>query len=280
MREYREAEKSIVKNEQLHIQRSDKFRLLKKSLNLFYDDDGILRLKGRLENASMRFEEKFPILLRDSHFLHLHIRKSHAEVWHDRVKATLTKLREKFWVVRGRQVVSRMITPCVTCKRHLEKGLLPPPSPSLPEFRVCADYCFQTTGVDYAGPLMVKSIYSSSTVMNHASGLFTCATSRAVHLELAPNLEADAFLRALRRFFNRRGKPSLLIDDNAQTFKANSVKSFLLQNGVEHSPILPCHSLVGRILRKTRSQCQNSTEESRWYCETELRRNGNRVGRD
>ena len=135
--------------------------------------------------------------------------------------------------------MKRVIAPCVTCKRHIAKGLLPPPSPPLPEFRVRTDHCFQTTGVDYAGPVWVKSIYGSSTDMNKAYiSLFTCATSRAVHLELVPNLEADAFLRCLIRFFNRRGKPNLLIDDNAQTFKANIVKRFLLQNGVEHSPIL------------------------------------------
>ena len=238
--EYREAEKSIIKKEQLKIQQGEKFSLLKKSLNLFYDEDGILRLKGRLENAPLEYDEKFPILLKDSHFLHLHVRKCHADVWHDRVKATLKKLREKFWVIRGRQVVSRVIKPCVTCKRHLENGLLPPPSPALPEFRVCADHCFQSVGVDYAGPLMVKSIYGSNPTMHRAYVcLFTCATSRAVHLELVPTLEADAFLRALRRFINRRGKPGLLIDDNATNFKANSVKSFLLQNGIEHSPILP-----------------------------------------
>ena len=238
--EYREAEKQVIRYEQFHIQNNDKFTLLKRSLKLFFDEDGILRVKGRLENSALEYNSKFPILLRDSHFLKLQILKSHFDVWHDRVKPTLSRLRNKFWIVRGRQIVKRIIGPCVTCKRHLEKGLLPPPSPPLPEFRIRANHCFETTGVDYAGPLLVKSIYGSSTTMNKAYiCLFTCATSRAVHLELVPNLEADVFLRCLRRFFSRRGRPNLLIDDNAKTFKANAVKSFLFRNGIEHSPILP-----------------------------------------
>ena len=238
--EYREAEKVVIRDEQLQIQKSDKFNLLKKSLNVFTDGDGILRVKGRLENSELGYKEKYPILLRDSHFLHLQIRKSHFEIWHDRLKPTLARLRKKFWVTRGRQVVKRVIAPCVTCKRHLAKGLLPPPSPPLPEFRVRTDHCFQTTGLDYAGPVWVKDIYGSSTVMNKAYiCLFTCATSRAVHLELVPNLEAEAFLRCLKRFFNRRGKPNLIIDDNQTAFKSSLVKTFLLQNNVEHSPILP-----------------------------------------
>ena len=256
--EYREAEKRVIRYEQFHIQNNDKFTLLKRSLKLFFDEDRILRVKGRLENSALEYNMKYPILLRDSHFLKLQIFKSHFDIWHDRVKPTLSRLRTKFWVVRGRQIVKRTIGTCVTCKRHLEKGLLPPPSPALPESRVCADYCFETTGVDYAGPLLVKSIYRSSTSMNKAYiCLFTCATSRAVHLELAPNLEADAFLRCLRRFFNRRGKPSLLIDDNATTFKAKSVKSFLFQHGIEHSPILPASPWWGgfyeRLVRSVKT---------------------------
>ena len=258
LNEYRDAEKLIIKHEQFHLQKCDKFNLLKKSLNLFHDDDGILRVKGRLEHSGLKYGQKFPILLRDSHFLHLHIRKCHYDVWHDRVKPTLAKLRLRFWVVRGRQVVKRVIAPCVTCKRHLGKGLLPPQSPSLPEFRVKTDHCFQSTGVDYAGPLLVKSIYGSSTLMNDAYiCLFTCATSRAVHLELVPNIEADTFLRALKRFVNRRGKPSLIIDDNAKYFKANSVKSYLLQNGIEHSTILPASPWWGgfyeRLVRSVKT---------------------------
>ena len=129
-----------------------------------------------------------------------------------------------------------MIAPCVTCKRQLGKGLLPPPSPPLPEYRVHANRGFQTTGVDYAGPAMVKPIYKSSVVqvLNPAYiCLITCATTRAVHLELVPNLEAESFIRALIRFFKRRGKPGLMIDDNATTFKSKRVISFLLQNGVK-----------------------------------------------
>ena len=256
--EYRDAEKLIIKHEQFQIQKCNKFNLMKKSLNLFSDEDGILRVKGRLEHSGLDYGKKFPILLRDSHFLRLQILKCHYEIWHDRVRATLSRLRDRFWVVRGRQVVKRVIGPCVTCKRHLGKGLLPPQSPPLPEFRLRTDYCFKSTGVDHAGPLLVKSIYGTSTSMHEAYiCLFTCATSRAVHLELVPDTGSDAFLRALRRFVNRRGKPSLLIDDNATNFKSKTVSSYLMQNGIEHSPILPASPWWGgfyeRLVRSVKT---------------------------
>ena len=41
---------------------------------------------------------------------------------------------------------------------------------------------------------------------------------RAVHLEVAHSLDADAFINALRRFIARRGKPQIIISDNGTNF--------------------------------------------------------------
>ena len=52
--------------------------------------------------------------------------------------------------------------------------------------------------------------------------LFTCAVTRAVHLELVADLSAPTFRRCLRRFIARRGVPALIVSDNAKTFKATA----------------------------------------------------------
>ena len=62
--------------------------------------------------------------------------------------------------------------------------------------------------------------------------MFTCATSRALHLELTPDLGHPALIRALRRFFSRRGVISLIISDNFTSFKASQVKAFITLNRV------------------------------------------------
>ena len=207
--EYKEAERNVIKYEQDEISRSEKFLLLKKSLNLFYDEEGVIRLRGRLENSGLQFETKFPILLKDGHFTRLQILKCHLDLWHGGVESTLTLFRDRFWVVRGRQVVKRVINRCVKCKRHQSQGLLPPSSPPLPIYRVSADYCFETSGSDFAGPLLVKSIYGHDSKLHKAYiCIFTCATSRAIHLEVTPDLEAESYIRAFRRFvFPTTGKP-------------------------------------------------------------------------
>ena len=52
--------------------------------------------------------------------------------------------------------------------------------------------------------------------------LFTCAATRAVHLELVTSLSVETFICAFRRFCARRGLPALIITDNAKTFKSAS----------------------------------------------------------
>jgi len=49
--------------------------------------------------------------------------------------------------------------------------------------------------------------------------LFTCAVTRAIHLELTPDMTARSFLFAFRKFAARRGPISVMYSDNAQTFR-------------------------------------------------------------
>ena len=66
-----------------------------------------------------------------------------------------------------------------------------------------------------------------------SSCLITCAVSRRVHLGLVPNLTTEAFVRCLRRFVSRKGVPSLVILDNAKTFKSTHLTSFLTSSGTQ-----------------------------------------------
>lgn len=48
-----------------------------------------------------------------------------------------------------------------------------------------------------------------------------CLT-KAVHLDVVPDLTTEGFIRSFRRFTARRGVPSIIVTDNAGTFKAAS----------------------------------------------------------
>ena len=62
-------------------------------------------------------------------------------------------------------------------------------STSVTIFRVSEDLGFTSVGIDHAGPVFVKNIYKSDGTMYKAYiTLFTCTSTRAIHLELSPNL--------------------------------------------------------------------------------------------
>ena len=50
--------------------------------------------------------------------------------------------------------------------------------------------------------------------------LFTCAVTRAVHLEIVNDLTVEEFLQALHRFSSRKSLPRLMLSDNASTYLA------------------------------------------------------------
>jgi len=125
----------------------------------------------------------------------------------------------------------------------------------------------------FAGPLYVKNIYQSKGEMYKCYiALFTCASTRAVHLELTPDLSPTSFLRALRRFFGRRGLPTLFISDNGKTFKDAEVKKFVLNRNIDWKFNVPtvswwggffeiCVKLVKRCLKKVLGNANLSYEE-------------------
>ena len=48
--------------------------------------------------------------------------------------------------------------------------------------------------------------------------LFTCATTRAIHLELSYDMTASSFINVLRRFLARRGPVKWIYSDNGTNF--------------------------------------------------------------
>ena len=134
------------------------FDVWKKQFELFIDDKGIWRCGGRIGNADVPYSTKFPIFLhKDHHLTKLFVLNAHQRVFHDGVKETLTELRSRFWILKGRSVVKQTLHHCTICRRFEGKAYHLPPPPPLPTYRVQEAPPFATTGVDFAGPLYVRS---------------------------------------------------------------------------------------------------------------------------
>ena len=108
---------------------------------------------------------------------------------------------------------------CVVCRRHEGGNYKMPPMAPLPRSRVSQSVPFSRTGLDYLGPLYIKTEQDAKKVW---VCLFTCMSTRAVHLELVNDMSTSEFLMALCRFIAHRGKPDSILSDNAAHFKAAS----------------------------------------------------------
>ena len=135
------------------------------------------------QKQKFEFDQRHPVLLPSSnYFTKLLILYTHDKVCHAGVESTLTELRLKYWIIKGRQTVWKVINPCVTSKKVQGKVLRQPPTPALPEYQVCAEFPFQVTGFDFADPLFVKDICSKCSDVNKCFILiFTCA-NKSIYL--------------------------------------------------------------------------------------------------
>ncbi|XP_037731297.1 uncharacterized protein LOC119561979 [Drosophila subpulchrella] len=145
----------------------------------------------------------------------------HAKMKHQNVEmcvcvcVEITEIRMIFWVTKLRRVLRKVISACNVCKLQRARPV-PPVMGPLPEDRLEVNgWPFKTTGLVYFGPLMV-------TVARHKEkrwvAMFTCLTTRAIHLELAHDLSTDSCIIAIMNFVCRRGPVHKLRSDNGKTF--------------------------------------------------------------
>ncbi|XP_029171127.1 uncharacterized protein LOC114945863 [Nylanderia fulva] len=188
-------------------------------LNPFIDDQGVLRVGGRLKHALLPYDEKHPVIIPPASWMtRLLIESCHRRSLHGGVQMTLGLLRLRFWVPRGRTVVKQQLHRCVTCTRW--RAATPqPPMGHLPRDRVTPTRPFLSTGLDYAGPISIRT----SKGRGHRSqkgyiAVFVCFWSKAIHLEVVSDYSSEAFIAALRRFVSRRGLCTDVYSDCGTTF--------------------------------------------------------------
>ena len=186
-------------------------------LNPFLDEEGILRVGGRLCHAEETETFRFPIILpKKAIYSKRLIEWQHKRIEHRGKHSTIGELREKgYWVVNGSKEVGSVVYRCVRCK-WLRGRLGGQKMANLPMSRVAVEPPFTYCGVDLFGPMKVKE--GRKTVKRYGV-LFTCLSMRAVHVEIAATLETDSFLMSLHRFIARRGTVREIRCDNATNFE-------------------------------------------------------------
>ena len=127
-------------------------------------------------------------------------------VKHGSEQCTVAALRERFWVNRARQQVRRVLQSCLFCKRYAKVDYTVPDAAKSAAERLSSSPSFTFI-------LLVQQAYTC-----------TCASSRAVHVEVTQTLSVTSFMRALKRFVARRGASTVIFSDNGRTFKRASAE--------------------------------------------------------
>ncbi|GFW98842.1 integrase catalytic domain-containing protein [Trichonephila clavipes] len=208
------------------------------SLNIFLDEDEILRVGGRLtKQPTLSFDQKFPIIIPKHHpITTLVIKQFHLRGFHSGTQMTLSLIRQHYWIPDGRSTVRREIKRCIECCRFNSKPSYPKMG-DLPKQRITQTRPFEIVGIDFAGPILTKCQHlRKANKFKSYICLFICLATKAVHLELVSTLSTDAMLAALRRFIARRGHPSEIHSDNGTNFiGANNYLKQLYMLVKEHS---------------------------------------------
>ena len=200
---------------------SHKNKAMKKASSLyqldpFLDASGVLRVGEGIKRSSLSYGAKHPIILpRKGHIIELIICHHHQLVEHQGRGITHNKIRSaRCWVIGGGSAVSNHIAKCV--KRRKLRGIPQEQKMAdLPEDRLGPAPPFTFSAVDYFGPWYVKD---GRRELKRYGVLFTCLSSRAIHLEVSNTMTTDSFLNAYRRFVGRRGPVRQLRSDQESNF--------------------------------------------------------------
>ncbi|XP_057376227.1 uncharacterized protein LOC130697337 [Daphnia carinata] len=249
----------------------------------FLDEDGQMRIGGRILLAPIDYAAKHPILLPASQLLTKRIIWDyHVRNIHVKTERLLTDLRSHYWILSGRKVVKSVLNNCWPCKRTSAKPS-PPLMASLPVHRLTPHLAaFTYTGIDYFGPLTVRVGGRGRRHEKRWISLFTCFTTRAVHLEVANGLSMEEFLLCFSRFVSLRGKPKVVYSDNGTNFVAaeqelRQALEELISKHEELQTLMPCQQIewhfspphgphFGGVWERIVQSCKRAMKSSKGNC--------------
>ena len=214
VQELKDAEKQLFKWTQHKLD----VRAIDKSIVAEKDEEGMIRAHGRLENVRvLPSEMRNPIILPRDHplvrllILHLHNKRRHCGY-----KSLVHETRKRFWIIGVRSMAKLLTRRCVTCRKLRKKPLeqLMGQIPNLGVTTGCPT--FTNTALDMFEPVHIT--LNRKTLTEAQVIIFTCMTTRAVHLELVTDRSSDTFLMAFRCFANLRGHPNICWSDCGTNF--------------------------------------------------------------
>ncbi|TKS65758.1 hypothetical protein D9C73_028515 [Collichthys lucidus] len=259
-------EMETLQRKNAHLSRQSRIRMLDPILQ-----NGLLLTGGRLSRMAMPESQKHPVILpKNHHVSKVLLRHIHEQLGHCGRNHVLAKLRQKYWIPAANSLARKIRSECVFCRR--QHALLGEQKMAdLPKERVTPNSPpFTYVGADYFGPIIVKRGRSE---VKRYGVIFTCFTTRAVHLEVASSLDTDSCINAIRRFVSRRGQVQQIRSDNGTNLisadrelrtaiqewnKSHKLQAALQQKGIEWIYNPPAASHYGGVWERLIKQVKQT----------------------
>lgn len=179
-------------------------------LSVKIDRNGILCLDTRIKD-----KHDLPVLHAKESFTQLMVHHTHATFNHGNHQTVMNELRQRYHIIGLRSAIRYICNKCQWCRTY--RGIPSKiPLGDLPAERQAHNQPpFTATAVDYFGPMHVVVGRRRE---KRWGALYTCLTTRAVHLEVVTSLSASSMIMSLRRMMARRGTPTVIYSDNATNF--------------------------------------------------------------
>ncbi|XP_071165983.1 uncharacterized protein [Mytilus edulis] len=234
-----------------------------RQLQLYLDENNLMRCKGRIHNAPLSESAKHPYILLANHRLsELIVLNSHELVIvHSGVNANVTKIRQTFWIPSLRQFTRKLLHRCTTCKKVNGKPYRAPDPPPLQKIRLQEASPFTVTGIDFTAALQVKENDASQEVKRlcESKKIEEALSSFGVEWRFIPK-RAPWFggwwerLIALTKTNLKKTLGRALINfDMLQTFVTEIEKilndrplTYVSTDIIDSEPLTPAHLLFGR----------------------------------
>ncbi|XP_063629208.1 uncharacterized protein LOC134800656 [Cydia splendana] len=214
------------------------------------DKNGVIVLNARIDK-----DVHIPVLHAKEDFVKLLIHHFHALFDHGNHATVINELKQRYFIIGLRGNIRYIANKCQWCRTYKGTTLKVPVGDLPPERLQANQPPFTAAAVDLFGPMQITIGRRRE---KRWGVLYTCLTTRAVHLELAASLSASSMILSLRRMIARRGTPTVLYSDNATNFYGaerelaeakktlpDTLKPFLIERAITWKKIPPGNPSAG-----------------------------------
>lgn len=180
-------------------------------LNLFSDDEGILRVRSKFSSWNANSRKEYPILLpRTGILTEMIINSMHHRFSHAGIYSILGELRKRYFIPRIFSTVKKVLKLCLVCKRQNARTIKTNQS-DYREFREKPPHVpYRYIFLDHFGPYWIK-------LTDHKTKVWvlciTCLWTRAINLVISYDMTTKEFLRTFQHHIYQYGLPERVFSD-------------------------------------------------------------------